>query len=140
MILRQVELDTATGKTRAENRQIENTTDLTALLQQWLTTGIRLTFKENPYKEYYEVGTQGRYTVYNRLLADYLIYLNQDDVKPLVPLLETVVGLYLTDDIINQIKEQSGGIISDPKAMITNLMSEISNAETLEIGLCFNKN
>ena len=140
MILRQVELDTATGKTRAENRQIENATDLTALLQQWLTTGIRLTFKENPYKEYYEGGKQGRYTVYKRLLADYLIYLNQDDIKPLVPLLETVVGLYLTDDVINQIKEQSGGIISDPEAMITNLMNEISNAETLEIGLCFDKN
>jgi len=140
MILRQVELDTATGKTRAENRQIENATDLTALLQQWLTTGIRLTFKENPYKEYYEGGKQGRYTVYKRLLADYLIYLNQDDIKPLVPLLETVIGLYLTDDVINQIKEQSGGIISDPEAMITNLMNEISNAETLEIGLCFDKN
>lgn len=140
MILRQVELDAATGKTRAENRQTENTTDLTALLQQWLTTGIRLTFKENPYKEYYEDGKQGRYTVYKRLLADYLIYLNQEDVKPLVPLLETMIGLYLTDDIVNQIKEQSGGIISDPKTMITSLMSEISSAEKFEMGLCLNKN
>ena len=121
------------------NRQIENTTDLTALLQKWLTTGIRLTFKENPYKEYYEVRKTKRWTFYNRLLTDYLIYLNQDDIKPLIPLLETLIDLYLTDDIIAQIKELVPSM-EDPKAMFTNLKTGINNGETFEIGLCFNKN
>lgn len=139
MILRQIEQDAATGKTRAGNRQIENTTDLTALLQKWLTTGIRLTFKENPNKEYYEVRKTTRWTLYNRLLADYLIYLNQDDIKPLIPLLETLIDLYLTDDIIAQIKEEYNVTIN-PKEMLTNLKNGINNGETFEIGLCFNKN
>ena len=135
MILKQIKQDAVTGKTRAEG-----TTDLTVLLQQWFTTGIRMTFKENPYKEEYEVGKEGRYTVFNKLVADYLVYLDQNDIKPLIPLLETVINLYLTDDIITQIKEQSGGLISDPEAMITELLNEMAKAETLEIGLCFNKN
>lgn len=140
MILAQIEKDSnktteksSVAKTRAE------APDLATLLEQWLTTGIRLTFKENPYKEEYLVGTQGRYTVYNRLVADYLIYLDQDDIQPLIPLLRTVIDMYLTEDIIAMIKEQAGAFISDPKAMIDDLLNEMAAAEKLEIGLCFNK-
>ena len=151
MILRQIEQDAVTSKTRAGNRQIENTTDLTALLQQWLTTGIRLTFKENPYKEeQYVKDEPNGWKLYSKLNADYLIYLNQDDIKPLIPLLRTVIDMYLTEDIIVMIKEHAGAILDsmfsnasenlDIKALVADLLSEMATAEKLEIGLCFNKN
>lgn len=143
MILAQIEKDSnenAVKSMSANKTRAGDDPDLATLLEQWCTTGIRLTFQENPYKEYYEVGKSGRYTVYNKLVADYLIYLNQNDIKPLIPLLRVLVNLYLTDEIVAQIKEQAGSFISDPKAMIEDLLNEMATAEKLEIGLCFNKN
>lgn len=143
MILAQIEKDSnanAVKSMSASKTRAGDEPDLATLLEQWCTTGIRLTFQENPYKEYYEVGKQGRYTVYNRLVADYLIYLNQNDIKPLIPLLRTLINLYLTDEIVAQIKEQAGSFIPDPEAMVEDLLNEMETVEKLEIGLCFNKN
>lgn len=143
MILAQIEKDSnanAVKSMSASKTRAGDEPDLATLLEQWCTTGIRLTFQENPYKEYYEVEKSGRYTVYNRLVADYLIYLNQNDIKPLIPLLRVLINLYLTDEIVAQIKEQAGSFISDPEAMVEGLLNEMETAEKLEIGLCFNKN
>lgn len=143
MILAQIEKDSnanAVKSMSASKTRAGDEPDLATLLEQWCTTGIRLTFQENPYKEYYEVGKQGRYTVYNRLVADYLIYLNQNDIKPLIPLFRVLINSYLTDEIVAQIKEQAGSFISDPEAMVKDLLNEMETAEKLEIGLCFNKN
>lgn len=143
MILAQIEKDSnanAVKSMSANKTRAGDDPDLATLLEQWCTTGIRLTFQENPYKEYYEVGKQGRYTVYNKLVADYLIYLNQSDIKPLIPLLRVLINLYLTDEIVAQIKEQAGSFISDPEAIVEDLLNEMETAEKLEIGLCFNKN
>lgn len=143
MILAQIEKDSnanAVKSLSASKTRAGDDPDLATLLEQWCTTGIRLTFQENPYKEYYEVEKSGRYTVYNKLVADYLIYLNQNDIKPLIPLLRTLINLYLTDEIVAQIKEQAGSFIPDPEAMVEGLLNEMETAEKLEIGLCFNKN
>lgn len=144
MILAQIEKDSnanAVKSMSASKTRAGDEPDLATLLEQWCTTGIRLTFQENPYKEYYEVGKQGRYTVYNRLVADYLIYLNQNDIKPLIPLLRVLINSYLTDEIVAQIKEQAGSFIPmDPEVAIEDLLNEMETVEKLEIGLCFNKN
>ena len=137
MIVRQIQKDKQTS--RAGIPDLPALQTIYAALNQWSTTGIKLTFKENPWKDTYvhaysmtlpngmKVNIDGKYE------GDYLVYINKDELMPLIPLLQS----FLTDEMVQTIVTQSGGQLKEE--VVRNLPKWISETTYLEIGLVFNK-
>lgn len=80
MIIRQIRLNQA--DTRADDNLLTVITKLYAVLNQWSTTGIKLTVAENP-KEYVQESTYS----YMRYDGDYTITITKEELEPLFALM-----------------------------------------------------
>lgn len=137
MIIRQVQKDKQTS--RAGLPDISSLKNLYAALNQWSTTGVKLIFKENPWKNDYVFSVSNTLpngtimNMYIKYEGDYLIYINKEDLMPLVPVLQSL----LTDDLVKTIVSQSGGFLKEN--YVRSIPRWITEAKYLEIGLFFNK-
>lgn len=138
MIIRQVKKDNATRASQGLP-PISSLQDIYKKLNEWTTTGVKLTFKENPWKNKYKLFSERqlpngkKLKLFHKYEGDYIVYISKEQLEPFIPLLKSM----LTDEIIQTIVAQSGGML--PEAVLKNLPDLITNTKYFEVGLLFNK-
>lgn len=135
MITRQIQQDATSRSTGGTSEM----TEALAQLNKWMSTGIKLTLKENPRKDFYIYKESASMTQHRKYEGNYVVYIDKEEIKPFVPLIKTLMPILLTPELIEQINQATGGMI-DIENMINSILEAVEGAETLEIGLFLNKN
>lgn len=128
MITRQIKKD------NASRAGIMNYTDAYKQFTKWTTTGVQLSFEQNPYKDKPLIlDTGDGQTMQIKYEGDYLVRISRDEIAAFMPLIQSMI----TPEMLQKASEMAGGMYSpdDLKKMI----QELFNAKKLEIGLFFNK-
>ena len=128
MIIRQIQKDKV--KTRATN--LPSSTDLQkmyARLNKWTTTGVKFTFKDNPFKNDSE--NYQYFSGYRQYAGDYALYVSKDEFGDFIPLLETY-----QDKIVDLLPDEYKGFVG---GMLPSIIQGMKDAKVLEIGLFLNK-
>lgn len=141
MIMRQIQKDQAT--TRAGLSDLSNLKDIYTMLSKWSTTGLKLTFKPNPWKNQYQTvpSADESYYYYNRFEGDYVVYISKDEIQPLL----TFIKSYLTEAKVQELLDKLPADQIPPmfkpmiSSIVTQLLDGINKSNMLEIGLFFNK-
>lgn len=137
MITRQVEQDAVSRSTGGSG--IDGVTEALAQLNKWMSTGIKLTLKENPRKEFYVYKESASMTQHRKYEGDYVVYIDKDEIKAFVPLLKALLPVLLTPELQEQVNQATGGMI-DIEDLVNTILEAVEGTETLEIGLFLNKN
>ena len=137
MIIRQVQKDKQT--TRAGLPDLSSMKDVYAALNKWSTEGVKLTFEENPWKNKYAYATSQTFpngmkmNMYIKYEGDYLVYINKEELMPLIPVLQS----FFTDELVKTIVSQSGGMLKEN--YVKSIPRWIAESQYFEIGLLLNK-
>lgn len=134
MITSQVEQD----GTRSTGNETNEIAAALAQINKWMTTGIKLTIKENPRKEFYVYKESATMTQLRKYEGDYVVYIDKEEIKVFIPLIKSLLPTLLTPEVLEKISQSTGGMVT--QNTIDVILTAIETAETLEIGLFLNKN
>lgn len=134
MIMRQVEQDAA--NVRSTVNQPNEMQEAIAQISKWMSTGVKLTIKDNPKKEFFVYKESATMIQHRKYEGDYVVYIDKEEIKVFVPVIKTLLPILLTPEKLEEINQLTG---MDIEALINTLLEAVEEANTLEIGLYLNK-
>lgn len=134
MISRQIQQD---ATVRSTETQPSGIAEALAQIKKWMSTGIKLTIKENPKKEFYIYKESATMVQHRKYEGEYVVYIDKEEIKVFIPLIKSLMPALLTPEVLEKIDQSTGGMITEDT--INTLLEAVESAETLEIGLFLNK-